>query len=80
MGNVFTPKTDMLLIRDSGASDTCHIVVAEDVPCLNLLVEEHRLCLTHLTIPVIQGRELFSIGMCLHSSFFSFFYLLLDWK
>src|ERR1700730_3854240 len=59
---------------------TCHIVVAEDVPCLQTLVEENWLRLTHLTIPVIRGRELFSIGLCLHNpSSFSFYDLILDW-
>jgi hypothetical protein len=46
----------------------------ENVPCLHILVEEHGLCLTHLTIPVIRGSELFSLGICLHNpSSFSFY-------
>jgi hypothetical protein len=46
----------------------------ENVPCLHILVEEHGLCLTHLTIPVIRGREQFSLGICLHNpSSFSFY-------
>ena len=58
----------------------CHIVVAEDVPYLYILVEENWLCLTHLTKPVIRGSELFSLGLCLHNpSSFTFYDLQLDW-